>query len=146
MKEWEGTEAEHLDDSGYEVEIEGEPDELSFDDEKEDLRHKLARHGRGDIGGKKAVRRKDGSVAFETVVKEVNGRVITSERQDEMKRLYDAAKAAKVGTEVICPVCKTKHIKTTYHKVFCSNGRKTSKDCKSKYWNTIHPERLDRLY
>lgn len=117
MKEWEGTEAEHLDDSGFEVEIEGEPDELSFDDEK-DLHHKIARRGRTSA----------------------------SERLEEMKRLYDVAKAAKVGTEVVCPVCKTKHIKTTYHKVFCSNGRKTSKDCKSKYWNTIHPERLDRLY
>ena len=104
MKEWDGTEAEHLEDSGYEVEI---------DDDSE---------------------------------REVTGRVITSERIDELKRLYDVAKAAKVGTTIICPVCKTEHIKTTYHKVFCSNGKKGSKDCKSRYWNTIHPERLDRLY
>lgn len=142
--EWDGTEAEHLEDSMFSVEIDGdELEELSFHD---DIRHKLARHGRGDIGGKQKVRRADGSVAFETVVKEVNGRVITSERQEEMKRLYEAGKAAKVGTEIVCPVCREKHIKTTYHKVFCSNGRKTRKDCKSKYWNMIHPERLDRIY
>lgn len=130
MKEWEGTEAEHLEDSGFSVSMDGEPEELRFD----------------GIERKQFVRRNDGTISQETPVATFGGRVITSERQEEMKRLYEAGKAAKVGSEIVCPVCREKHTKTTYHKVFCSNGRKSKKDCKSKYWNTIHPERLDRLY
>ena len=95
---------------------------------------------------KQKVQYSDGSVRDETVVAEFRGRVITKERQIDVKNLYEVAKAAKIGSVIVCPVCKEKHTKTTYHKVFCSNGRKTSKDCKSKYHNTIHPERLDRVF
>ena len=95
---------------------------------------------------KTPVKYSGGSIRTETVVKEVNGRVITSERQKDIKQLYDVAKAAKVGTMITCPTCKELHKKTTYHKVFCSNGKKSRKDCKSKYWNTIHPERLGRIF
>lgn len=131
------SEAEALEESGFQVTI----------DEDED-----GGYDGGVMWGLKRPQRKtpvqysDGSVRYETVVKEVNGRVITSERQKDIKQLYDVAKAAKVGTEIVCPVCKEKHKKTTYHKVFCSNGKKSRKDCKSKYWNTIHPERLDRIF
>lgn len=139
MKRDECSEAEGLDDSGFVTRIDDDDD--GYD-------------GGVMWGLKKIPVRKpkvdvlyrDGSIRRETVVREVNGHVITSERQEELKRLYDIAKAAKVGSDIVCPVCKTVHKKTTYHKVFCSNGKKTSKDCKSKYWNTIHPERLDRLY
>lgn len=95
---------------------------------------------------KQKVQYSDGSVRDETVVAEFRGLVITKERQIDVKNLYEVAKAAKIGSVIVCPVCKEKHTKTTYHKVFCSNGRKTSKDCKSKYHNTIHPERLDRVF
>lgn len=130
------SEADALEDSGFHVTIEDEDD--GYDG--------------GVMWGLKRPQRKtpvqysDGSVRYETVVKEVNGRVITSERQKDIKQLYDVAKAAKVGTMIICPTCKELHKKTTYHKVFCSNGKKSRKDCKSKYWNTIHPERLDRIF
>lgn len=130
------SEADALEDSGFHVTIEDEDD--GYDG--------------GAMWGLKRPQRKtpvqysDGSVRYETVVKEVNGRVITSERQKDIKQLYDVAKAAKVGTMIVCPTCKELHKKTTYHKVFCSNGKKSRKDCKSKYWNTIHPERLDRIF
>ncbi|UES35611.1 hypothetical protein KKP3664_000072 [Citrobacter phage KKP_3664] len=127
------SEAEALEDSGFHVTID--------EDEDDGVMWGLKRPQR-----KTPVQYSDGSVRYETVVKEVNGRVITSERQKDIKQLYDVAKAAKVGTEIVCPVCKEKHKKTTYHKVFCSNGKKSRKDCKSKYWNTIHPERLDRIF
>ncbi len=129
------SEAEALEDSGFQVTVE---DDDGYDG--------------GFMWGLKRPQRKtpvqysDGSVRYETVVKEVNGRVITSERQKDIKQLYDVAKAAKVGTMITCPTCKQLHKKTTYHKVFCSNGKKSRKDCKSKYWNTIHPERLDRIF
>lgn len=127
MKEYEGTEADAMEDwADYDDLDYGEPFTVNL--------------------AKTDVKYKDGSIRSETVVKKVNGRVITSERQRNIKELYDIAKDAKVGTVITCPVCKEKHTKTTYHKVFCSNGRKSRKDCKSKYWNTIHPERLDRIF
>lgn len=105
------SEAEALEDSGFHVTID--------EDEDDGVMWGLKRPQR-----KTPVQYSDGSVRYETVVKEVNGRVITSERQKDIKQLYDVAKAAKVGTEIVCPVCKEKHKKTTYHKVFCSNGKK----------------------
>lgn len=138
MRSDECSEAEGLDDSGYHCQIDDEDD--GYDGGVMWGLKKIP------MARKTQVKYSDGSIRNETVVKEVNGRVITSERQQELKRLYDIAKAAKVGTDIVCPVCKTVHKKTTYHKVFCSNGKKSSKDCKSQYWNTIHPERLDRIY
>lgn len=132
------SEAEALEQSGYCVNVEDEDEDDGYDG---GVMWRLKRPQR-----KTPVQYSDGSVRYETVVKEVNGRVITSERQKDIKQLYDVAKAAKVGTMIICPTCKELHKKTTYHKVFCSNGKKSRKDCKSKYWNTIHPERLDRLF
>lgn len=135
-------------------------DDLDLDDEdgeffcvgrgvertKREIRSRLAMGPTVGSGKKQQVKYSDGSIRTETVVKEVDGRVITSERQKDIKQLYDVAKAAKVGTMITCPTCKELHKKTTYHKVFCSNGKKSRKDCKSKYWNTIHPERLDRIF
>lgn len=157
------SESEGLDDSGFRCHIEDDDDGYEggvmwglkkppmrrrvIDDDYEAERElRLSGSKPKSISGKTLVKYSDGSVRRETVIKEVGNRVITSERQQELTRLYEVAKAAKVGTDIVCPVCKTMHNKTTYHKVFCSNGRKTNKDCKSKYWNTIHPERLDRVY
>ncbi|QFR55839.1 hypothetical protein JC221_193 [Yersinia phage JC221] len=145
MKDWEGTESEHLQEWG-DVYEDAEYEEIFFGSKRSSPGKRSYFGSEAPRSTKQDVQYSDGSVRSETVVKEVGGRVITSERIDELKRLYDVAKAAKVGTTIICPVCKTEHIKTTYHKVFCSNGKKGSKDCKSRYWNTIHPERLDRLY
>jgi predicted nucleic acid-binding Zn ribbon protein len=65
---------------------------------------------------------------------------------------YDINKSAKVGTEIICPVCGKRFIKKSYQQAFCST------ECKDKYWNQKrkgngyfkqynieHPERLERI-
>jgi predicted nucleic acid-binding Zn ribbon protein len=65
---------------------------------------------------------------------------------------YNTNKAAKVGTEIICPVCGKHFIKKYYQQAFCST------ECKDKYWNQKrkgngyfkqynkdHPERLERI-
>lgn len=55
---------------------------------------------------------------------------------DDTNTVYLESKAAKVGSEIQCPYCGTMHTKTTYHKVFCSNGKKDrSKNCKDHFWN-----------
>ncbi|MGZ7269043.1 hypothetical protein ACXWOZ_09730, partial [Streptococcus pyogenes] len=72
---------------------------------KRELRSRLAMRPIVVSGKKQQVKYSDGSIRTETVVKEVNGRVITSERQKDIKQLYDVAKAAKVGTMITCPTC-----------------------------------------
>lgn len=59
------------------------------------------------------------------------------------KARYDIAKAAQTGSNINCPVCNKVHVKTTYHKVFCSN-QKTRKggNCKDHYWNVADDIRL----
>lgn len=65
---------------------------------------------------------------------------------------YDINKAAKVGTEIICPVCGKHFIKKSYQQAFCCG------ECKNRYWNQKrtdngyfrtynmeHPERLERI-
>ncbi|QDH49238.1 hypothetical protein PHYNN_36 [Pantoea phage Phynn] len=79
-------------------------------------------------------------------INERRGRVVTKERQRSLAEKYATAKAAKVGSVIVCPTCGDSHTKTTYHKIFCSNGKKSKKDCKSRYHNTIHPERLERIW
>lgn len=53
--------------------------------------------------------------------------------------LYKLSKQAKVGTECICPSCRTKFIKTNYQQAFCKSKGGTI--CKDKYWNTVTPEK-----
>lgn len=45
------------------------------------------------------------------------------------KLQYEANKSAKVGTEITCPICKTKFVKRQYSQVFCCSK------CKDDYWN-----------
>jgi len=57
---------------------------------------------------------------------------------DHMKIMYKAANKAKVGDKIKCPYCKKKIIKTTYHKIFCSNRKTNGKEnCKDYYWNAV---------
>ena len=64
---------------------------------------------------------------------------------DLYKERYIVAQAAKVGTDIHCPVCNKLHIKTTYHKIFDKNGKKQKGgNCKDKYWNTVDPKRRQR--
>lgn len=52
------------------------------------------------------------------------------------KARYDIAKAAATGSNINCPVCNKVHVKTTYHKVFCSNQKtRRGGNCKDHYWN-----------
>lgn len=65
----------------------------------------------------------------------------------QMRAAYQHARKAKVGTAISCPSCGRRHFKTTYHKVFCSNG-KTSRggNCKDTFWNAADPVRAERAY
>jgi uncharacterized protein with PIN domain len=92
MKEWDGTEAEALDDQS---------DYGAADDAREE-----------DI-------------------------------RDAVQR-YHAAKSAKTGSSIRCPQCGKLITKTTYNKVFCSNGRtvKGRSSCKDAYWNAVNPRGL----
>jgi hypothetical protein len=58
---------------------------------------------------------------------------------------YNEAKKAKVGDEITCPTCGKKHIKTTYHKIFCSNYKARGRhNCKDNFWNRVDPEKRCR--
>jgi hypothetical protein len=62
------------------------------------------------------------------------------QREIALNVRYDNARRAKVGSTIICPVCEQKHTKTTYNKIFCSNGRTKGKgqsNCKDSYWNAV---------
>lgn len=67
---------------------------------------------------------------------------------------YEANKAAKVGTVIICPICGKAFVKKSYQQVFDDSK------CKDAYWNgkgdrhrngyydkynMKHPERLERI-
>lgn len=70
-----------------------------------------------------------------------------SKKVELFKRRYEEAKNAPIGSQIVCPTCGNKHKKTTYHKIFDSNG-KTKKgkgnNCKDEYWNTVDPKRRAR--
>lgn len=57
-------------------------------------------------------------------------------------KLYEAAKAAKTGTDCKCPGCGTTFTKKSYQQAFCSN--KGRNNCKDKYWNRASDERSFR--
>jgi hypothetical protein len=65
----------------------------------------------------------------------------------EMKKRYNEALLAKVGDNIACACCGMMVIKTTYHKKFCNNQKKTKRgvnSCKDKYWNTVDENRRRR--
>lgn len=61
------------------------------------------------------------------------------ERIARMKRLYEAAKATKVGIIVCCPTCSKMFTKKSYQQAFCSNKGKGN--CKDVYWNSVDEDR-----
>ncbi len=110
MEEWDGTEAEALEDSGYEVEIES-PYQNRYAFWSNQPRQRL------------------------TKTVQVVGPTV---RTKDIEYRYDEARAALVGTTVKCPVCGTAFVKTTYHKVFCSNQKTVKRgSCKDKYNNMV---------
>jgi hypothetical protein len=46
---------------------------------------------------------------------------------------------AKIGTEIVCPSCGSKHIKKSYQSVFCKTKGKTK--CKDNFWNNVDPSK-----
>lgn len=65
---------------------------------------------------------------------------------------YDINKSAKVGEELVCPVCGGRFVKKSWQQAFCCVS------CKDRYWNQKrkdngyfkrynmeHPERLERI-
>ena len=57
-----------------------------------------------------------------------------------MLDLYSKAKSTKIGQNMQCPSCGKGIVKTTYNKVFCSNGRNTKgkSSCKDYFWNVMN--------
>jgi hypothetical protein len=58
-----------------------------------------------------------------------------AETRQSMKSLYDTAKAAPVGSKILCPTCRRSHRKTSYQKIFCCNTGRGN--CKDRYWNSV---------
>ena len=58
-----------------------------------------------------------------------------------MTTAYEIARKAKTGSTIKCPSCGKSVVKTSYHKVFCSNQKthRGRSSCKDKYWNTVNP-------
>lgn len=71
---------------------------------------------------------------------------LMAKKAKEYEDKYNLAKATRVGSNIICPVCDRTIVKTTYHKVFCSN-QKTRKhgNCKDTYWNIVDEVRRIKL-
>jgi hypothetical protein len=65
-----------------------------------------------------------------------------AETRQAMRRLYDIARAAPVGSKIRCPVCRSRHRKTSYQKVFCHNTGRGN--CKDRYWNAVDEMRSIR--
>jgi hypothetical protein len=107
MKEWEGSEAQALEDSGFTVTL--DPDCEQAREER------AARH--------------------EEFEQKYDG------RKKNLERRYQIARNAKVGSTISCPVCSRSIVKTTYHKVFCSNNKtlRGRSSCKDQYWNFVNP-------
>jgi len=58
---------------------------------------------------------------------------------------YKRAKETSTGGTHQCPSCGTEVVKSTYNKVFCSNGRTKGRgNCKDWFWNIIDPEKRCR--
>lgn len=58
------------------------------------------------------------------------------------KKLIEAKKLcneAKVGEEITCPSCDSKHIKKSYQSVFCKTKKGTK--CKDNFWNNVDPSK-----
>jgi hypothetical protein len=65
--------------------------------------------------------------------------VISAERR---LALYNTAKAAKTGTQCVCPSCQKQFTKKSYQQAFCSN--KGRNNCKDVFWNRASPELSER--
>lgn len=50
-------------------------------------------------------------------------------KKHKSNAIYAENKAAKVGTELVCPTCGKTFTKKQWAQAFCCN------DCKNKYWN-----------
>lgn len=102
LTEWDGTEAEALDD--------------------------MLENGDEDS---------DNFLPVRTLVGQLNGltRVEATQR-------YEVAKAAKPGSDCICPRCSKTFKKKSYQQAFCSN--KGPGNCKDIFWNVVRPERAQR--
>jgi len=58
------------------------------------------------------------------------------------KKLIEAKElcnTTKIGEEIICPSCSSKHIKKSYQSVFCKTKGGTK--CKDNFWNNVDPSK-----
>lgn len=81
-----------------------------------------------------------GAVEMEPTDEELEERDARNEEMlNRMRRLYEAAKASKVGMKVCCPTCSKMFTKKSYQQAFCSN--KGAQNCKDVYWNSVDENR-----
>jgi hypothetical protein len=59
---------------------------------------------------------------------------------------YKVANESSTGSVHKCPSCGVSVVKSTYNKIFCSNGRTKGKsNCKDWFWNIVDPNKRCRL-
>lgn len=50
---------------------------------------------------------------------------------------------APIGSNIICPSCKTAHVKKSYQSVFCKTHKGTK--CKDNYWNNVDQSKRNNI-
>lgn len=58
----------------------------------------------------------------------------------QRKKQYNANKLAKVGDEIVCPICGTHFVKKQWQQAFCCNS------CKETFWNAKGDRHKDKNY
>lgn len=102
--------------------------------------------GQGAEDADAAAEAREGYLEVRALLFGATKRTRAPSQASNMQATYDANRAAKVGSKLSCPVCGVSFLKTTYHKVFCSNQKthRGKSSCKDQYWNVATPERKTR--
>lgn len=61
---------------------------------------------------------------------------------EQLRRGYELAKVAVVGSTVLCPVCHRAFKKVVKAQVF--DRSKGPRNCKDRYWNAVNDDRRER--
>ena len=80
----------------------------------------------------------------DTIKRSTSDSKVTISKPLALKFKKQVVRDASVGSMVLCPVCGRRFVKKSYQHSFCRN--KGRSNCKDKYWNTVIPERQDRIY
>ncbi len=64
----------------------------------------------------------------------------TNSNQEAIQQRYNFARSANKGDLIKCPTCSKEYVKTHHRTIFCNSTGVNN--CKDRYWNIIHPERV----